>query len=168
MFLILYADDIVIFAESKTELQTSLDLLLKYCNRWKLIVNVYKTKMMSFRKCGQLSRDTQFFYNGNIVEIVRKFTYLGVVFSISGSFTEAQNTLSGQALKASFKMNTHLFKFTSISVSHRIELFDKLILPILNYASEVWGEVIERMHLQFMKKLLELNVQRRTILYTES
>ena len=38
-----------------------------------------------------------------------------------------------------FKTNTHLYKFTSISVSHRIELFDKLILPILNYASEVWG-----------------------------
>ena len=76
--------------------------------------------------------------------------------------------LSGQALKAIFKMNKHLYKFTSISVSHIIKLFDKLILPILNYASEVWGEVIERMHLQFMKKLLELNVQRRTILYTES
>ena len=49
MFLILYADDIVIFAECKTELQTSIDLLLKYCNRWKLIVNVNKTKIMCFR-----------------------------------------------------------------------------------------------------------------------
>ena len=80
------------------------------------------------------------------------------VFSTSGSFTEAQKTLSGQALKAIFKMNKHLYKFTSISVSHRIELFDKLILPIFNYACEVWGfvhgEVIKRMHLQFMKKLL--------------
>jgi len=92
------------------------------------------------------------------VEVVGKFTYFGVVFSTGGSFTEAQKTLSGQALKAMFKMNKHLYKFTSILVSHRIELFDKLILPILNYASEVWvfvhGKVIERMHLQFMKKLL--------------
>ena len=75
---------------------------------------------MCFRKGGPLSRDTQFFYNVNIVEIVYKFTYLGVVFSTSSSFTEAQKTLSGQALKAFFKMNTHLYKFTSISVSHRI------------------------------------------------
>ena len=72
---------------------------------------------MCFRKGSQLSRDTQFFYNGNIVEIVHKFTYLGVVFSTSGSFAEAQKTLSGQALKAIFKMNKHLYKFTSISVS---------------------------------------------------
>ena len=60
---------------------------------------------MCFRKGGQLSRDTQFFYNGNMVEIVHKFTYLGVVFLTSGSFTEAQKTLSGQALKATFKIN---------------------------------------------------------------
>ena len=33
IFLILYADDIVIFAESKDELQRRLDALLEYCNR---------------------------------------------------------------------------------------------------------------------------------------
>jgi len=46
IFLILYADDIVIFAESKYELQQSLDALLEYCNRWKLVVNNRKTKIM--------------------------------------------------------------------------------------------------------------------------
>ena len=46
IFLILYADDIVIFAESKYELQQSLDALLEYCNRWKLVVNTRKTKIM--------------------------------------------------------------------------------------------------------------------------
>jgi len=89
MFNILYADDIVIFAESKTKLQTIIDVLLKYCNRWELIVNVNKTNNMCFRKGGKLSRDTKFFYNGNIVEIVHRFIYLGVVLSTSGSFTEA-------------------------------------------------------------------------------
>ena len=36
-------------------------------------------------------------------------------------------------------MNKHLYKFTELSVSHKIDLFEKLITPILNYASEVWG-----------------------------
>ena len=47
LFLILYADDIVVFAESKDELQRSLDALLEYCNRWKLVGNTRKTKIMN-------------------------------------------------------------------------------------------------------------------------
>ena len=48
LFLILYADDIVIFAKSSEELQKSLDGMQEYCNRWKLIVNAAKTKIMIF------------------------------------------------------------------------------------------------------------------------
>ena len=49
-------------------------------------------------------------------------------------------------------------KFTTLTVSHRIDLFDKLILPILNYCSETWGFIqanaVERVHLQFCKTFL--------------
>ena len=58
--LILYADDIVIFAESKDELQKSLDALLEYCNHWKLVVNTRKTKIMIFKKSGRLPNNTVF------------------------------------------------------------------------------------------------------------
>jgi len=39
--------------------------------------------------------------------VVNKFNYLVVVFSSGGSFSIAQSTISGQALKAIFKMNTY-------------------------------------------------------------
>jgi len=81
-----------------------------------------------------------------------------IVFSDWLIVSETQHTLSGQALKAIFIMNKYLQKFTSISVAHRLDLFEKLILPVLNYASEVWvfiqGNAIERIHLQFCKKIL--------------
>ncbi len=39
-----------------------------------------------------------------------------------------------------------------------LDLFDKLVLPILNYGGEVWGfcqaQQIERIHLKFCKRLL--------------
>ena len=50
LFLILYADDIIIFANSALELQNSLNVLNEYCKRWKLVVNTGKTKIMIFRK----------------------------------------------------------------------------------------------------------------------
>ena len=58
--LILYPDDKVVFAESKDELQRSLDALLEYCNRWKLVVNTRKTKIMIFKKSGRLPNNTVF------------------------------------------------------------------------------------------------------------
>ena len=89
------------------------------------------------------------------LEIVKKFNYLGIVFTPGGSLSEAQATLSGQALKAIFAMNRYLNNFVHLKPSHILDLFDKLISPILNYGSEVWGfakaDNIERVHLQFAK-----------------
>ena len=51
LFLLLYADDILIFSESAEGLRKGLDILKGYCEKWKLIVNLNKTKIMIFRKC---------------------------------------------------------------------------------------------------------------------
>ena len=157
-FLMLYADDIVLFGNTHEELQDNLNTLSDYCNRWRLVVNDLKTKVVIFRKGGTIPRNLEFVYQGNKIEIVNKFSYLGVVFTTGGSFANAQSTLSGQALKAIFKMNKYLYKFTSISVEHRIQLFDKLVTPILNYGSEVWGfqkaDAIEKVHMKFCKSVL--------------
>ena len=91
---------------------------------------------MVFRKDGP-PRNLKFNYNGQKLLIVNKFRYLGVVFTIGGSFSECQNTLEGQAQKAFLQLNRYLYKFTFLSPRHKLELFDKLILPILNYGGEV-------------------------------
>ena len=156
--MLLYADDIVIFANNAEELQLGLNLLSDYCTRWKFKVNLSKTKILIFRKGGALPRNLVFMYEHQVIEIVKTFRYSGIVFTTGGSFSEAQNTLAGQAQKAIFKLNKYLYKFTFVAPKHKLELFDKLISPILNYSCEVWGfcqaNAIERVHMQFCKKLL--------------
>ncbi len=158
IFLLLYADDIAILASTKEQLQEGLNTLQTYCQKWKLTVNTNKTKIMIFRKGGRLPAALKFYYNNLEIEIVSKWSYLGIVFSPGGSFFEANITLSGQAHKAIFKLNKYLQKFTDLKPKHILDLFDKLVLPILNYAGEVWGfsqsNQIERVHLQFCKRLL--------------
>ena len=54
---------------------------------------------------------------------VKAFKYLGIVFTAwgrgsgegGGSFSEAQNTLAGQAQKTIFKLNKYLYKSTFVS-----------------------------------------------------
>lgn len=146
------------FSETAEGLQESLNLLKQYCLRWKLTVNTGKTKIMVFRKGGILPRLLKFYYGDEELEIVASFSYLGLVFTPGGSFSGAQKTLSGQAQKAIFKLNRYLYNFINLTPRHTLELFDKLVTPILNYGAEVWGfakaNQIERTHLQFCKRLL--------------
>ncbi len=46
LFTILYADDTVLLAESKEDLQKQLDNLYTFCELWKLKVNIDKTKIV--------------------------------------------------------------------------------------------------------------------------
>ena len=159
LFLLLYADDMTIFSETEVGLQQGLKILETYCNRWKLTVNKDKTKIMFFfRKGVILRRNLKFYYQDHELEIVSSFSYLGIVFTTGGSFSNAQVTLSGQAQKAIFKLNGYLYNFSDITPKHVLNLFDKLVTPILNYGSEVWGfckaNQMERTHLQFCKNLL--------------
>ena len=48
LFIILYADDTVIMAESAADLQKQLDSVSEYCNIWRLKVNVEKSKIVGF------------------------------------------------------------------------------------------------------------------------
>ena len=45
LFVIMYADDTVLLAESASNLQNMLNLFHEYCLKWKLKVNIDKTKL---------------------------------------------------------------------------------------------------------------------------
>ena len=85
-----------------------------------------KTKIIVFSKGGILPRNLHFTFNGERLEIV-VFSYLGVVFSSGGSFNITEVTLAGKAQKAIYRLNKYLYNFPSVSVKHRLDLFDKLI-----------------------------------------
>ena len=61
LFLRLYADNIILFANNKENLQLSINILENYCIRWKLKVNTQKTKVMVLRKGGRLRDNISFF-----------------------------------------------------------------------------------------------------------
>ena len=79
LYLLLYADDTVIFAEWPEKLQTALDTMKLYCDTWKLHVNTSKTEIVVFFKRKNKAK-TYFYYNGESIEIVDDFSYLGIKF----------------------------------------------------------------------------------------
>ena len=72
------------------ELQNALNEFQMYCFERKLKVNVDKTKLLIFSKGPMLK--TKFYYNNLVIESVRDFKYLGVVFSRTVLFVKRKNT----------------------------------------------------------------------------
>ena len=90
---LLYADDLVIISTSPTGLQNSLDKLHTYCERWKLAVNLSKSKTMCFTKHGQNTKH-QFMLGKETLEHVKNYSYLGIELSHTGSFKLAQKSVT--------------------------------------------------------------------------
>ena len=157
MFLLLYADDIVIFADSAEELQSEINSLYSYCDRWKLKVNSSKSHVVVFKR-GRINQSERWMYGNEEITAVTKIPFLSLLFTSNGSFHQAQATLSDQANKALFQLYMKLHPFSNLDVSIILDPFDKFVSPVLNYACEVWGFHtdldIERVHLNFCKRVL--------------
>ena len=134
---LLYADDVVLVSKSAVGLQKSLNLLETYCNDWCIDVNTSKTKVLIFNKPGRLIND-KFTFRGIPIESVRKYKYLGILFTISGSFTEAKHDLFNKATKALYKLKADLLSLRP-SIKSSLHIFNHTVKPILNYSSEIWG-----------------------------
>ena len=84
MYILLYADDTIILAESEEELQKALDSAGLYCDRWHLTVNLSKTKIVIFSK-GKIKNHREFTFKGRPVEVVSLYVYLGTTFTYNVS-----------------------------------------------------------------------------------
>ena len=47
---LLYADDIVLMAETENDIQTMLNVVYNWCNKWRMDVNLSKTNILHIRK----------------------------------------------------------------------------------------------------------------------
>ena len=155
LFLILFADDQVLFATSPETLQSLLTDLENYCQLWGLKINTNKTKAMIFEK-GRRTHHDFYIYN-TVLELVDSFKYLGITLFKNGNWYRTQKCISQHASLALFNLFT-IFKNIDLPISQKMKLFDILVSPILNYGSELWGmhkaTDIELVHTKFLRYIL--------------
>lgn len=163
---LMYADDIVLFSETRDGLQECLDRFSRYCDTWGLEVNTDKSKVVTFSLGGKVQGDA-FRLKGRYLDSAKSYRYLGIEISNNGGFGEAKTYLTNRASRACF-----LLKQVTKDLSPRlaIKLFHQFITPILLYGAEVWGlcgrakvlkslEALpaDKVHLSFCKFVLGIN-----------
>ena len=155
LFLILFADDQVVFAKTPDTLQSLLTDIEHYCTEWGLKINTSKTKAMIFEK-GRRTYHEFFLYDTKI-ELVDSFKYLGITLFKNGSWYRSQKCIAQHASRALFNLFT-IFNNAELSVPQKCKLFDTLVGSILNFGAELWGihdaYDIELIHTKFLRRVL--------------
>ena len=118
-----------------------------------------------------VARDVPAFtFNGNEVERVQSYKYLGFEFHATKNLSHDVSKLVSAANKAMHAMNRRCAFLHISDPKQRCKLFDSLVLPILSYASEVWavdkkvGESAEQLHWQFLKHVFGIRGSTATLI----
>jgi hypothetical protein len=77
--ILLYADDIVLLAESESELQSMMDIVSTMAREWRFEMNDTKSKVMVFRdKNAKRVKKADWLLGGKVISEVDEYKYLGV------------------------------------------------------------------------------------------
>jgi hypothetical protein len=133
---LMFADYLILLSRSPTGLQSCIDRLNGYCTKWRLTINLKKTKVMVFSKSGRAGKSCRFTLKNQPLEITNIYCYLGINFSSNGNFKNALDVLKDKSMRAVFKLRQHNIRD---NISTSLKLFNALVLPIIRYCCEVWS-----------------------------
>jgi hypothetical protein len=77
-----------------------------------------------------------FTFDGRNLEVAKEISYLGLIFSVSGSFQSTTKALVNKANKAMYEV-LKTGRLHNLSVKCQYDLFDKIVKPILLYGCEI-------------------------------
>ncbi|KAI5742578.1 hypothetical protein M8J77_008802 [Diaphorina citri] len=155
MIALMYADDLVLLAESDEEMQNMLNVFHRYCQEKQLVVNVDKTKIMIFRRKGRVSKKYKFTMGRDTLEIVSQYIYLGVLFTAQACFRENAKRVVNKTSSATSVVNSIWAKSRTHCWEAKQTVYKAMVKSVLMYAAEVWGaryvEQLEMAQVRYFK-----------------
>jgi len=137
--LIMYADDLIVYAHSIEGVQAALNELDSWCQTSGLQVNASKSKAMKFRRGGPYKRTDNLLFQGSPIEFVHEYTYLGLIIpSNAKGFTNHIRSRCIKALRACYAIRNP----RALSLKTALELFRLKVEPIAIYGIKYAWETL--------------------------
>ena len=137
---LLYADDMVLFAEDEKTMRLGLRILQEWCDQWAVKVNAEKCGIMHMRKNGVKRTEEKFEMNGERIEVIEVYKYLGCTINqhleCKGMVKERANA-GDRAL--SFLLSGCTAAIGEVKGETFMKLMEMLMESVLLYGVEVWG-----------------------------
>ena len=140
--LLMYADDIVLLAETSEDLQAMLNVVTEYSKRWRFRLNPKKGKsevMLFGRK--PRNKDRKWWLAGVEIGETDKYKYLGIDLRSGLCFKQYRDRIVAEARKRMMLVWAMGMRGGELAVRDRVRVWQALVRPVLEYGTIVWGDV---------------------------
>jgi hypothetical protein len=163
LFILLFADDIVLLSQTAMGLQNQIHILVETCKSLQLTINDEKTKVMVFRKGGYLGKNEKWKLDGKELDVVNEYNYLGFLFTTKISMKRGVEALAVKGRRACMGCIKCMFRLNGMHKDSFFRIFDAQVQPVLLYASELWGlhrlDNVEKIHTLACKRFLNVHLR---------
>jgi hypothetical protein len=141
--LLLYADDIVLLAETEEDLQAMLDVVTEYSRKWRFRVNPKqgKSEVMVFGRRVKEKKARTWMLGGEQIEETARYKYLGMDLGKGIQFKALKDRLWKNARKRMMIVWAMGMRSGELPVQDCCSVWKALVRPALEYGAEVWGAV---------------------------
>ncbi|KAI5752991.1 hypothetical protein M8J77_022506 [Diaphorina citri] len=128
-----FADDICLLSQNLKDMKDKIEDLRKDAMEVGLKINVKKTKRMDIN----CKRNEDIFLNGEVIEKVESFQYLGSIITTSGGAEEDIKTRILKARRAFIQLNP-IWKSSHLRRKTKLRIFETNVKSVLLYGCQTW------------------------------
>ena len=162
---LLYADDLAENAKSEEKMHGDVDRMSKACDNFQLIISTNistkKTEVVHPPAPGKPYSEPTITVNGQKLQVVDKFTYLGSTLSRAVHIDDEVTARTAKASVAFGRLRTNVWERNGIRLDTKLKVCKAVELPTLLYACETWTVKphAKKLNLSCMRKLLKIRWQ---------
>ncbi len=133
----MFADEIVLLANSPSELQTMINKVSDWCEHWRMFTNTAKTHVIHSRANPTPLTDITFSYRNMIIEKLDRVRYLGMEMNEHVNLEIIANTISDAASRALGALSATYYQTKGMTFDVYQTIYNTCVTPIMDYASQV-------------------------------
>ena len=155
---LLCTDDLAENAKSEGKIQGTVDRMSKVCDNFQITISTKKTEVVHQPAPGKPYSEPTITVNGQKLQIVDKFTYLGSTLSRAVHIDDEVTARTAKASVAFGRLRTNVSERNGIRLDFKLKVYKAVVLPTLLYACETWtvylrhAKKLNHFHLSCLRK----------------
>ena len=156
----LFADDCSLNAASEADMQHSIDKFAEACNNFGLTISTKKTEVMHQPAPGKTYTEPNITINGQWLNVVDKYTYLGSTLSRNLVIDDEVNARCAKASAAFGRLHKNVLNRRGITLETKTKVYWAIVLTTLLCGCESWtvyqhhARKLNHFHTTCLRKLL--------------